>query len=33
MVLSGYVNQFYNQKRLHSGIGYRAPEECEKMVA
>ncbi|WP_415028531.1 hypothetical protein [Alloalcanivorax venustensis] len=27
------MNQFYNQKRLHSGIGYRAPAEYERMVA
>tara|TARA_R110000851_G_scaffold285053_1_gene438686 strand:+ start:86 stop:241 length:156 start_codon:yes stop_codon:yes gene_type:complete len=33
VVLSGYINQFYNQKRLHSGIGYRAPAEYERMVA
>lgn len=29
VVLSGYINQFYNQKR----IGYRAPAEYERMVA
>ena len=33
VVLGGYINQFYNQKRLHSGIGYVAPAEYEKMVA
>ena len=33
VVLSSYINQFYNQKRLHSGIGYRAPAEYERMVA
>jgi len=31
MILNGYINQFYNQKR--SGIGYRAPAEYERMVA
>ena len=25
VVLSGHINQFYNQNRLHSGIDYRAP--------
>tara|TARA_R110001606_G_scaffold399306_1_gene584308 strand:- start:31671 stop:31847 length:177 start_codon:yes stop_codon:yes gene_type:complete len=33
VVLSGYINQLYNQKRLYSGIGYRAPAEYERMVA
>ena len=33
MVLSCYINQFYNQKWLHSGIGYMAPAEHERMVA
>lgn len=33
VVLSGYINQFYNQKRLHSGIGYMAPAEYERIVA
>jgi len=32
-VLRGYINQFYNQKRLHSGIGYMAPTEYERMAA
>ncbi len=32
-VLRGYINQFYNQKRLHSGIGYVAPAEYERMAA
>ncbi|WP_416372746.1 hypothetical protein [Alcanivorax sp.] len=27
------MNQFYNQKRLHSGIGYVAPAEYERMAA
>ena len=33
VVLSGYINQFYNQKRLHSSIGYMAPAEYERMAA
>jgi len=32
-VLRGYTNQFYNQKRLHSGISYVAPAEYERMAA
>jgi len=28
-----YINQFYNSKRLHSGIGYNSPIEYEKMAA
>jgi len=31
--LSGYINQFYNRKRMHSGIGYLSPMEFESMVA
>ena len=31
--LNSYINQFYNHKRLHSGIGYCSPAECEKMAA
>jgi transposase InsO family protein len=27
------INHFYNKKRLHSGIGYNAPAEYERMVA
>ena len=28
--LSSYINQFYNHKRLHSGIGYCPPAEYEQ---
>jgi putative transposase len=31
--LSGYINQYYNRKRLHSGIGYCSPMEYEGMAA
>jgi len=31
--LSGYINHFYNRKRLHSGIGYYTPEEYESIAA
>ena len=31
--LSGYINQFYNRKRMHSGIGYMSPAEYEKLIA
>jgi len=31
--LAGYINQFYNAKRLHSGIGYYSPIEYEQLVA
>ena len=33
LVLAGYINQFYNQTRLHSGIGYASPVEYEQMAA
>lgn len=33
LALNSYINQFYNPKRLHSGIGYRSPAEYERMVA
>jgi transposase InsO family protein len=26
-----YVEVFYNRERLHSSLGYRSPEEFEKM--
>ncbi len=25
-----HIEMFYNRKRLHSGLGYKAPEGCEK---
>ena len=30
--LNSYINQFYNHKRLHSGIGYCPPAEYELMI-
>lgn len=31
--LAGYINHFYNRQRMHSGIGYRSPEEYERIAA
>jgi putative transposase len=31
--LSYYIDDYYNVKRLHSGLGYTSPEKYEKMVA
>lgn len=31
--LTSYINQFYNHRRLHSGIGYYTPAEYERMAA
>ena len=31
--LNSYINHFYNNKRLHSGIGYCSPIEYEKIAA
>ncbi len=31
--LNSYINQFYNHKRLHSGIGYLPPAEFERIAA
>jgi transposase InsO family protein len=31
--LNSYINQFYNHKRLHSGIGYNCPAKYELMIA
>jgi putative transposase len=33
LALNSYINQFYNHKRLHSGIGYCTPAEYENMAA
>ena len=31
--LARYINDFYNRKRLHSGIGYCSPMEYERLAA
>ena len=31
--LKGYINNFYNNQRLHSRLGYRSPMEYEAMAA
>ena len=31
--LCEYINSFYNQNRLHSGLGYLSPAEYEKLAA
>lgn len=33
MVIARYVDCFYNEQRLHSGLGYIPPTECERMAA
>jgi len=33
LVLSSYINEFYNVARLHSGLGYKTPIECDRMAA
>lgn len=33
LALNSYINQFYNRKRLHSGIDYWSPAEYERMAA
>lgn len=33
LALNGYINQFYNHQRLHSGIGYQPPAIYERMLA
>lgn len=33
LALNSYINQFYNHKRLHSGIGYCSPAEYERSAA
>ncbi len=27
-----YIERFYNRQRLHQALGYRSPEELEKMA-
>ncbi len=31
--IAGYINHFYNRRRMHSGIGYLSPEQFEQCVA
>jgi transposase InsO family protein len=31
--LARYINDYYNRKRLHSGIGYYSPMEYERIAA
>lgn len=33
MALSSYINEFYNVTRLHSGLDYKTPIECDRMAA
>jgi transposase InsO family protein len=33
MAIAGYIDQFYNPIRLHSGIGYVSPSRFEQMAA
>jgi putative transposase len=30
--LSGYIDRFYNQKRIHSSLGYHSPVEYERLA-
>jgi len=31
--LAGYINSFYNRKRIHSSLGYHSPVEYERLVS
>ena len=31
-VIVEYIEEFYNRQRLHQALGYRSPEEFEKMA-
>lgn len=33
LALSSYIDEFYNIERLHSGLGYKTPIECDRMAA
>lgn len=30
--LNSYINQFYNKRRMHSGIGYHSPAQFERTI-
>ena len=32
LVLSSYINEFYNMTRLHSGLSYKTPIECDRIA-
>jgi hypothetical protein len=30
--IENFIEQYYNQQRLHSALGYRSPEEFERQA-